>query len=92
LKFLYIQLLTTNDHSCGLPAPNSTYRNFKVAEKVGTPFRVYHFLNHGDRLKPYLLYAFLRNFIERASVFDFEPVFIYNLKGCQIVAGGRSIA
>jgi hypothetical protein len=20
-----------------------TYRNFKVAEKVGTPFRVYHF-------------------------------------------------
>jgi hypothetical protein len=36
------------------------YRNFKVAEKVGTPFRVYHLLilNHGDRLKPYLLYAF----------------------------------
>jgi hypothetical protein len=22
----------------------STYRNLKVAEKVGTPFRVYHFL------------------------------------------------
>ena len=43
-------------------------------------------------LKGYLLYAFLRNFIERASVFDFEPVFVYNLKGCQIVAGGRSIA
>jgi hypothetical protein len=43
-------------------------------------------------LQPYLLYAFLRNFIERASVFDFEPVFVYNLKGCQIVAGGRSIA
>jgi hypothetical protein len=58
------------------------------------PFRVYHFLifNHGDRLKPYLLYAFLRNFIEKASVFDFETVFVYNLKGCQIVAGGRSIA
>jgi hypothetical protein len=33
-----------------------------------------------------------RNFIERASVFDFKPVFVYNLKGCQIVAGGRSIA
>jgi hypothetical protein len=44
------------------------------------------------RLERYLLYAFLRNFIERASVFDFEPVFVYNLKGCQIVAGGRSIA
>jgi hypothetical protein len=31
------------------------YRNFKVAEKVGTPLRVYHFLNTlntGDRLKP----------------------------------------
>jgi hypothetical protein len=30
------------------------YRNFKVSEKVGTPFRVYHFLilNLGDRLKP----------------------------------------
>jgi hypothetical protein len=53
---------------------------------------MYHFLNPGDRLKPYLLYAFFRNFIERASVFDFEPVFVYNLKGCQIVAGGRSIA
>ncbi len=34
----------------------------------------------------------LRNFIEKASVFDFETVFVYNLKGCQIVAGGRSIA
>jgi hypothetical protein len=34
--------------------PDLTYRNFKVAEKVGTPFRVYHFLisNPGDRLKP----------------------------------------
>ena len=31
---------------------NLKYINFKVAEKVGTPFRVYHFLNHGDRLKP----------------------------------------
>jgi hypothetical protein len=30
----------------------STLRNFKVAEKVGTPLRVYHFLNPGDRLKP----------------------------------------
>ncbi len=35
--------------------------------------------------------AFFKNFIERTSVFDFEPVFVYNLKGCQIVAGGRSI-
>jgi hypothetical protein len=28
------------------------YINFKVAGKVGTPLRVYHFLNPGDRLKP----------------------------------------
>jgi hypothetical protein len=63
-----------------------SFLNSRYALK-GVPF-----LNPGDRLKPYLLYAFLRNFIERASIFDFEPVFVYNLKGCQIVAGGRSIA
>ncbi|MEI6421287.1 MAG: hypothetical protein WCP55_03655, partial [Lentisphaerota bacterium] len=76
--FFHIEISAVHEYS-------NTEKDFDWIVIVSMPFRVYHFLifNHGDRLKPYLLYAFLRNFIEKASVFDFEPVFVYNLKGCQ---------